>query len=61
MILSAGCATPIPVPGRDPRLTEDCVLVPLPDGAVTPRVLGETLVRQQGEVANCNLRFRALR
>ena len=51
-IMLTGCATPTPTNVDRPAVR--CGLVPLPDGAATPRQIGDVLARQWREVEACN-------
>ena len=50
--LLSGCATPTQTNVDRPAVR--CGLVPLPDGAATPRQIGDVLARQWREVEACN-------
>ncbi len=60
LLFLSGCVTQT-TQSRDPRLTEDCPLVPLPVGDISMIDIELTLIDQWTEVVGCNERFRALR
>jgi len=60
LLFLSGCVTQT-TQDRDPRLTVDCPLVPLPEGDVTSVDIGLTLLDQWVVVMGCTDRFRQLR
>ncbi len=60
LLFLSGCVTQT-TQDRDPRLTEDCPLVPLPEGDITIIDVELTLLDQWTQVVGCTDRFRQLR
>jgi len=60
LLFLSGCVTQT-TQDRDPRLTEDCPLIPLPVGDISMIDVELTLLDQWTEIVGCNDRFKQLR